>query len=40
VNPIPDDLGRNWPLDLGIVADEAAFLENLANDLPRKKRDT
>src|SRR5262249_51723641 len=40
VNPIPDDLGRNWPLDLGIVGDEAAFLESLANDLPRKKRDT
>src|SRR5215472_14812190 len=39
VNPIPDDLGRNWPLDLGIIADEAAFLENLANDLPKKKRD-
>jgi thiamine pyrophosphate-dependent acetolactate synthase large subunit-like protein len=40
VNPIPDDLGRNWPLDLGMVADEAAFVEGLANDLPRKKRDT
>jgi len=39
VNPIGEDLGRNWPLDLGIVADEAAFLEGLASDLPRKKRD-
>jgi acetolactate synthase I/II/III large subunit len=39
VNPVADDLGRNWPLDLGIVADEATFVESLANDLPRKKRD-
>jgi len=39
VNPTGEDLGRNWPLDLGIVADEAAFLEGLASDLPRKKRD-
>ncbi len=39
VNPAPEDLGRNWPLDLGIVADEAAFIEGLASDLPRKKRD-
>jgi len=40
VNPIPDDLGRNWPLDVGIVADEAAFLELLADGIPRRKRDT
>ena len=40
VNPTGEDLGRNWPLDLGIVADEGAFLEGLASDLPRKKRDT
>jgi acetolactate synthase I/II/III large subunit len=39
VNPTADDLGRNWPLDLGIVSDEAAFLEGLANGLPQKKRD-
>src|SRR5579862_2772681 len=39
VNPTAEDMGRNWPLDLGIVADEAAFLEILASDLPRKKRD-
>jgi len=39
VNPTGEDLGRNWPLDLGIVADEAAFLEGLANGLPQKKRD-
>jgi thiamine pyrophosphate-dependent acetolactate synthase large subunit-like protein len=40
VNPAPEDLGRNWPLDLGIFADEAGFIEGLASDLPRKKRDT
>jgi thiamine pyrophosphate-dependent acetolactate synthase large subunit-like protein len=40
VNPTGEDLGRNWPLDLGIVADEFAFLEGLASDLPRKKRDS
>jgi len=40
VNPTGEDLGRNWPLDLGTVADEGAFLEGLASDLPRKKRDT
>ena len=34
-----EDLGRNWPLDLGIVSDEAAFLEALANKLSAKKRD-
>lgn len=40
VNPgDPEDLGRNWPLDLGIIADERAFLEGLASDLPPKKRD-
>ena len=37
VNPIGEDLGRNWPLDLGIVADEGAFLEGLASDLPQQE---
>jgi thiamine pyrophosphate-dependent acetolactate synthase large subunit-like protein len=32
-------LGRNWPLELGIVGDEKVFLEMVATDLPRKKRD-
>jgi thiamine pyrophosphate-dependent acetolactate synthase large subunit-like protein len=40
VHPVPEDLGRNWPLELGIVGDELAFLEILANEIPRKKRDT
>lgn len=39
VHPVPEDLGRNWPLDLGIVSDEKIFLEALANSLPNKKRD-
>jgi thiamine pyrophosphate-dependent acetolactate synthase large subunit-like protein len=38
VHPEQEDLGRNWPLELGIVSDEAAFLEALANKLPAKKR--
>jgi thiamine pyrophosphate-dependent acetolactate synthase large subunit-like protein len=36
---VQEDLGRNWPLDLGIVSDELAFLEQLAERLPRKRRD-
>jgi thiamine pyrophosphate-dependent acetolactate synthase large subunit-like protein len=39
VHPVQEDLGRNWPLDLGIVSDEKFFLDALASDLPRKKRD-
>jgi thiamine pyrophosphate-dependent acetolactate synthase large subunit-like protein len=39
VNPDACDLGRNWPLDLGVVGDELAFLEALGNSLPRRKRD-
>ncbi|HWS68158.1 MAG TPA: thiamine pyrophosphate-binding protein [Steroidobacteraceae bacterium] len=40
VHPVGEELGRNWPLDLGVVGDEAAFLEALADGLPAKKRDT
>ena len=39
VHPAQEDLGRNWPLDLGIVSDEKIFLEALANTLAAKKRD-
>jgi thiamine pyrophosphate-dependent acetolactate synthase large subunit-like protein len=39
VHPTGEDLGRNWPLELGIVADERAFLEALAESLPKRKRD-
>ncbi len=40
VHPEQEDLGRNWPLELGVVSDEKAFLEAVENALPRKKRDT
>jgi acetolactate synthase I/II/III large subunit len=40
VHPVGEDLGRNWPLDLGIVSGERAFLETLADLLPRRKRDS
>ena len=39
VHPVQEDLGRNWPVDLGIVSDEQFFMEALANGLPSKKRD-
>jgi thiamine pyrophosphate-dependent acetolactate synthase large subunit-like protein len=39
VHPVQEDLGRNWPLDLGIVAEEKAFLDALNDALPPKKRD-
>lgn len=39
VHPVQEDLGRNWPLDLGIVSDEAAFLEVLADRVPKKRRE-
>lgn len=39
VHPVHEDLGRNWPLDLGIVSDEKIFLELLAEGLPRKSRE-
>ena len=38
VHPAQEDLGRNWPLDLGIVSDEATFLEVLADRIGRTKR--
>jgi thiamine pyrophosphate-dependent acetolactate synthase large subunit-like protein len=38
VHPEQEDLGRNWPLDLGVVSDEALFLEALADAVRRKKR--
>ncbi len=39
VHPVQVDLGRNWPLDLGIVSDETAFLEALAEGVKSRKRD-
>jgi acetolactate synthase I/II/III large subunit len=39
VHPEQEDLGRNWPLDLGIVSCEKLFLEALADLLPARKRE-
>ncbi len=39
VHPEAQDIGRNWPIDLGIVSGETAFLEALAEMLPSRKRD-
>jgi thiamine pyrophosphate-dependent acetolactate synthase large subunit-like protein len=39
VHPVQEDLGRNWPLDLGIVSDEAHFLGQLADRLPKRRRE-
>ena len=39
VHPVQEDLGRNWPLDLGIVSDEQTFLTRWTTVFPRRKRD-
>jgi thiamine pyrophosphate-dependent acetolactate synthase large subunit-like protein len=38
VHPEQEDLGRNWPLEVGVVSDEAYFLEALADAMKRQKR--
>lgn len=38
VHPVAEDLGRNWPLDLGLVCDEKAALEALADAVPKRQR--
>lgn len=38
VNPVGEEIGRNWPVDLGVVCDEGLFLEALADGLPHRKR--
>jgi thiamine pyrophosphate-dependent acetolactate synthase large subunit-like protein len=38
VHPEQEDLGRNWPLDLGVVSDEAQFLEALADAVRARSR--
>ena len=40
VHPEGGDLGRNWPLELGVVGDELAFLEAFGNALPRRSRES
>jgi thiamine pyrophosphate-dependent acetolactate synthase large subunit-like protein len=39
VHPEQVDLGRNWPIDVGIVCDEKVFMEELAAVIPTRKRD-
>ncbi len=38
IDPDAADIGRNLPIDLGIVSCEKAALEALAEELPKKKR--
>ena len=38
IDPEASDIGRNLPIDLGIVSCEKAALEALAEELPRKSR--
>ncbi|MFP6584969.1 MAG: thiamine pyrophosphate-binding protein [Candidatus Hydrogenedentota bacterium] len=40
IHPVQEDMGRNWPIDLGIVSDEKVFMEMLADGIPKKKRDS
>ena len=39
VDPNPDDIGRNLPIDVGIVSCERAALEALADAVPAMKHD-
>ncbi|MGH9662000.1 MAG: thiamine pyrophosphate-binding protein [Bryobacteraceae bacterium] len=38
IDPDPADIGRNWPIDLGIVSCERAALESLAEALAAARR--
>jgi thiamine pyrophosphate-dependent acetolactate synthase large subunit-like protein len=38
VHPVVEELGRNWPLELGVLSDEREFLETLAEALPIRRR--
>lgn len=39
IDPDPSDIGRNWPIDLGIVSCEKAALEALAAALPKMRHE-
>lgn len=39
IDPDASDIGRNWPIDLGIVSCEKAALEALASAMPRMKHE-
>lgn len=38
IDPAAEDIGRNLPIDVGIVSDERAALEALADAMPRQRR--
>ncbi len=38
IDPAPEDIGRNIPIDVGIVSCEKAALEALADEMPRSTR--
>jgi len=40
IHPEASDLGRNWPIDLGMVADEQVAMAALADALPNRSRPT
>ncbi len=39
IDPAPEDIGRNIPIDVGIVSCEHAALEALADEIPRTRHD-
>ena len=39
IDPSPEDIGRNLPIDIGIVSCEKAALEALCNQMPAMKHD-
>lgn len=40
IDPCPEDIGRNLPIDIGIVSCEKAALEALFNEIPAMKHDS
>ena len=39
IDPCPEDIGRNLPIDIGLVSCEKAALESLFNEMPAMKHD-
>lgn len=39
VDPCPEDIGRNLPIDIGIISSERAALEALTEEMPPQKHD-
>ncbi len=40
IHPVPEDIGRDTPIDVGIVSDEKAALEALYNEAPPMKHES